>query len=574
MGAVVRWRCCCTLEAMASTLRSRAAALALAGALVAAACGTAATTTQAPDSNTGTTESQTGSASDDRANVGEPSGDGQADDADSSGTGDANDNTSSDNTSSDSTSSDNSDDTSSDTTAGTSNENDDEPIGEVDGVVGGESIGDAYYPNIGNTGYDVAHYDLTLAVEVPGDDQVTAIAAIDLTTTETLSRFSLDFDDSLTVSSVEVSNLDASFEQTANKLRISPAESLVAGSDHTVTIAYSGQPLTIDSGTRIGNIGWHDTPAVSVSVGEPFGAQTWYPVNDHPSDKATYTFNLDVDDIFIGIANGVLTNNEVENGRRLTTWEMRQPMASYLATVAIGDFTLVQSEPGAGIDVFDAVPTRLTDVFVGDFELTDEMLETFTELFGPYPFDEYGVLIADTELGFALETQGRSLFSSAFVDGDGSIERIVAHELAHQWFGNNVSPATWQDIWLNEGFASYAEDLWIEFGRGGELSELEARLLARAESALSPAPGDPGAGGLFDASVYRRGGVTLHSLRLAVGDDDFFEILKAWNVRFGGGVASTADFVSLSEEISGEELDGFFDAWLGSGALPELGAIN
>ena len=442
------------------------------------------------------------------------------------------------------------------------------------GVFGGETVGDAYYPDLGNTGYDVSHYDLTLVVDIPGEDQLRATTVIDLTATANLNRISFDFEDDLTVSDVSVDGVAATFEQTGTKLRVTPDETLQAGSQYSIAVDYAGTPVLIDSGTRIGDIGWFDTPEVSVSVGEPFGARSWYPVNDHPIDKATYTFRLDVDDDYTGVANGVLTEDATNAGRRLTTWEMRQPMASYLATVAFGDFVLVQSDPGAGVEVFDAVPTRLENIFEGDFELTDEMLVTFTELFGPYPFDEYGVLIADTQLGFALETQGRSLFSSAFVDGDGSIERIVAHELAHQWFGNNVSPATWQDIWLNEGFATYAEELWVEFGRGVALSELETRLVARAETSLSPAPGDPGPAGLFDPSVYRRGGLTLHSLRLVVGDDDFFEILKEWNVRFGGGVASTADFIELSEEISGEELDEFFDEWLGSGALPALGSVN
>lgn len=438
------------------------------------------------------------------------------------------------------------------------------------GIIGGETVGDTYYPNLGNTGYDVSHYDLFLNVEVAGTDQLTATATIDLTATDDLARLSFDFEPDLTATAITIDGAEATFEQADNKLRITPTATLDADTEYVVVIDYSGTPVTVDSGTRIGPIGWYDRPDVSVSVGEPFGARSWYPVNDHPSDKATYTFNLDVAQGLTGVANGVLTNDEVANGRRLTTWEMRHPMASYLATVAVGTFTLVESDSGAGIDVFDAVPTRLTDVFVGDFELTDEMLVTFTELFGPYPFDEYGVLIADTELGFALETQGRSLFSAAFVDGDGSIERIVAHELAHQWFGNNVSPATWQDIWLNEGFASYAEDLWIEFGRNGDTGDLEDRLVARAESALSPAPGDPGAADLFDASVYRRGGLTLHGLRLAVGDDVFFEILREWNLRFGGGTASTADFIALSEELSGSELGPFFTAWLGDGQLPAL----
>lgn len=438
------------------------------------------------------------------------------------------------------------------------------------GVLGAESVGDPYYPTLGNTGYDVLHYDLDLRVDIAGIDQLIATATIDLTVTEDLVGFSLDLQDEFKVDQVTIDGELATFELANDKLRISSATELTAGTDYVVTVDYSGIPMTIDSTTRIGLIGWYDTPDVSVSVGEPFGARTWYPVNDHPVDKATYTFHLDTDEALTGVANGTLESEEIVDGRRLTTWEMAHPMASYLATVSVGTYTLVQSDPGAGVEVFDAVPTRLTDVFVGDFELTDEMLVTFTELFGPYPFDEYGVLIADTELGFALETQGRSLFSSAFVDGDGSIERIVAHELAHQWFGNNVSPATWQDIWLNEGFASYAEDLWIEFGRDGDVDELEQRLVARAQSALSPAPGDPGAAGLFDASVYRRGGLTLHALRLETGDEVFFEILREWNVRFGGGVASTADFLALSEELSGLELDSFFISWLGSGALPPL----
>lgn len=438
------------------------------------------------------------------------------------------------------------------------------------GAVGGETVGDPYYPTLGNTGYDVSHYDLDLRVDIDGVDQLVAIATIDLTTTQNLIGFSLDLQDEFTVSEVTIDDAPATFELADDKLRITSSTELVAETDHVVAIAYSGEPMTIDSTTRIGLIGWFDTPSVSVSVGEPFGARTWYPVNDHPVDKATYTFHLNTDGKFTGVANGTLESDEIVNGRRLTTWEMAHPMASYLATVSVGTYTLVQSDPGAGIEVFDAVPDRLVDVFVGDFELTDEMLVTFTELFGPYPFDEYGVLIADTELGFALETQGRSLFSSAFVNGDGSIERIVAHELAHQWFGNNVSPATWQDIWLNEGFASYAEDLWIEFGRDGNVDELEERLVARAQSSLSPAPGNPGAAGLFDASVYRRGGLTLHALRLEVGDDVFFDILKEWNVRFGGGVASTADFVALSEQLSGQDLDSFFVDWLGSGNLPPL----
>lgn len=437
---------------------------------------------------------------------------------------------------------------------------------------GGESSGDPYYPEVGNTGYDVASYDLDLTIDVAGIDTLSGIANIELRTQAPLDRLSFDLV-GLNVESTSIDGVAATHEQTADKLRVFPANTLAPNETFTVTVTYGGEPIDTNSLTRIGVIGWYDLGSTtSVTIGEPVGARTWFPVNDHPSDKATYSITVDVAEPLVGVSNGELVEDSTANGRRRTTWEMRQPMASYLATVSVGDYALISSEPAAttAVPVEDAIPTRLVDIFDGDFEQTDEMLDVFAELFGPYPFDEYGVLVIDGEFSFALETQGRSLFSAAFVDGDGSIERIVAHELAHQWFGNHVSPATWRDIWLNEGFATYAEDLWIEFGRGGDLAQLEARLLERATASPSPAPGDPGAAGLFDGSVYRRGGLTLHALRLRVGDAEFFDILQTWLVRFGGGAASTRDFIELSEELSGDDLTDFFAGWLGDGALPPL----
>ena len=437
------------------------------------------------------------------------------------------------------------------------------------GVIGGESVGDPYFPNLGNTGYDVSSYDLDLRIDTEGADQLVGVATISFIATEDVDQISFDLR-GLDVSDARLGDDAVETEQVGDKLRLRFAETLSAGSENVVAISYSGTPQLVDSTTRIGVIGWFDLGNNSVAVGEPFGAQTWYPVNDHPTDKATYTFTLDVPDPLVGVANGVLTADAPVDGRRITSWEMTDPMASYLATVTVGDYLLIDSDPAAEVDVFDAVPPRLNNVFEGDFGMTDEIIDVFSELFGPYPFDEYGVMVVDGNFSFALETQGRSIFSASFVDGDGSIERIVAHEIAHQWFGNHVSPATWQDIWLNEGFASYAEDLWIEFGRNGDVTALETRLLARAELAQSPAPGDPGPAGLFDQSVYRRGGLTLHALRLEVGDDAFFTMLRTWLDRFGGGSASTTDFIELAEEIHGSDLSNFFDAWLSDAPLPAL----
>ena len=436
------------------------------------------------------------------------------------------------------------------------------------GIIGAETAGDPYYPTIGNAGYDVDHYRLELSVDTAGVDVLDGVATVSLRATENLTQLSLDLD-GLVVSAVDDRTqgpLD--FEQTDAKLRIRFEDVLAVGAQTELTITYSGTPITLSSTTRIGDIGWFDIGQSSVAIGEPFGARTWYPVNDHPTDKATYEFVLDVAEPLVGVANGILTSDAVDDGRRRTSWQMNDPMASYLATVTFGEYLLIDSDPADDIDVFDAVPPRLESVFDGDFGLTDEMILVFEDLFGPYPFDEYGVMVIDGDFPFALETQGRSIFSGTWVDGDGSIERIVAHEIAHQWFGNHVSPATWQDIWLNEGFASYAEDLWIEFGRDGDPSALENRVLERAVLSPTPAPGDPGPTGLFDGSVYRRGAATVHALRLEVGDDAFFEILRKWLDRFGGGAASTADFVAVAEEVSGEELDTFFDGWLSDGPIP------
>ncbi len=439
----------------------------------------------------------------------------------------------------------------------------------ITGVVGGETVGDPYFPNIGNTGYDVSHYDLALRVDTNGADQLEGLATITFTATEDVDQISFDLR-GLTVNEARLGDVDLEIEQVGDKLRVRFPETLLTGSENTIAVDYGGNPQLVDSTTRIGVIGWFDLGNNSVAVGEPFGAQTWYPVNDHPTDKATYSFTLDVPGALVGVANGVLTSDADVDGRRLTSWEMTDPMASYLATVTVGDYLLIDSDPAAEVEVFDAVPPRLNNVFEGDFGLTDEMIDVFTDLFGPYPFDEYGVMVIDGNFSFALETQGRSIFSASFVDGDGSIERIVAHEIAHQWFGNHVSPATWQDIWLNEGFASYAEDLWIEFGRNGDAGALENRLVTRALAAQSPAPGDPGPAGLFDASVYRRGGLTLHALRLEVGDDAFFTMLRTWLQRYGGGSATTSQFIALAEEIHGDDLSGFFNAWLSDQPLPAL----
>lgn len=429
-------------------------------------------------------------------------------------------------------------------------------------------LDDPYFPDFGNAGYDVLHYDIDLVVDVEGDDVIEATTTIDLVLDGASDAIALDLAASLAVHSVTTgAGEPVAFERVGHKLVLAGA-GFEPGVTSQVVVRYGGSPGIVPTSTEIGPIGWYDFATASVTAGEPYGAHTWFPVNDHPSDKATYTFHLDVAEGLVGVANGELLESMIAGGRQRTSWTMPYPMASYLAVVAVDDFVLVESTPSGDIEVFDAVTTSEAAGLEGDFNQTDEMIAVFSDLFGPYPFDQYGVLVSDGEFGFALETQGRSLFSGEIVDGDGSIEWIVAHELAHQWFGDAVSPATWRDIWLNEGFATYGEDLWFEFGRGVDIDVLATARLERARESSTPAPIDPGPADVFAQSVYQRGGVTLHALRLTVGDDVFFEILREWVRRHGGGNASTEDFVALSEELSGQDLTTFFAAWLGAGPVP------
>ena len=194
------------------------------------------------------------------------------------------------------------------------------------------------------------------------------------------------------------------------------------------------------------------------------------------------------------------------------------------------------------------------------------MVATFEAWFGPYPFEVYGHVVVDEVLGFALENQTLSLFGVDLLGSGIGGERTVAHELSHQWFGNSVSPATWQEIWLNEGFATYAEWIWLQEAHDQPIATSAERAHAGADYGV--APGDPGSRELFQPTVYIRGGLALHALSVEVGDEAFRALLREWPLRHGDGTASTDDLLALAEDISGQDLDPLFDAWVHGTALP------
>ena len=425
---------------------------------------------------------------------------------------------------------------------------------------GADGAGDPYFPLAGNGGTDVLHYDLDLdytpppPAPAPLEGHLEGVATIDLVATEDLDRFNLDLR-GLAAAEVTVDGKPMAFEQTDNELVISPRPKLKAGQAAQVVVAYGGttiQPRDIEDALY----GWVTTRDGAMVVSEPDGSATWFPANDHPTDKSSYTFEITVPEGLVAVANGLLTGSETADGKTTWSWDAPDPMAAYLATASVGNFVLNEYTAANGTPIIDAVDADRPPSASADLALTGEMLTFFEVRYGDYPFNSYGAIVDDDSVGYALETQTRSFFSRNAREG------TIAHELAHQWMGDQVSTERWADIWLNEGWATYSEWMWNEYrGRDTAAESFEA-LMADDEFDWGTVVADPGPFGLFLAPVYDRGAATLHALRVKIGDDAFFELAQTWVERFGGGAASTQDFADLAEEVSGQELDAFFDVWV------------
>ncbi|MBD2001102.1 hypothetical protein H6G00_31675 [Leptolyngbya sp. FACHB-541] len=451
-----------------------------------------------------------------------------------------------------------------------------------DSTVGGAGagVGDSLYPGFGNSGYDTQHYTLDLNVTDVDTSTLDATTTIEAIATQDLSSFNLDFI-GFTIDEIIVNGKPAEFSRDGQELTITPADPLAEGEAFTVAVDYNGAPTQIDSVAFTFPVptGWVIVDGGNFVLSEPDGAANYYPVNDHPLDRASYTFRVTVPESYEVAANGVLEQT-VDNGDSTTyVFEARDPMVSYLTTVNIGSgFNIETSESSSGVPIRNYFAEGLPEEKLAPFDLQPEMLDYFSEIFGPYPFEVYGSVVVDAETGGALETQTLSIFGSDLLDSP-TLEETIAHELSHQWFGNEVALADWSDIWLNEGFATYSEGLWIEYSRGdealdewveGQYNEVATRLNQLVS------PGEPPADNLFNNGVYSWGALGLHALRLEVGDDSFFDIVQTYYDRFKGGNVKTADLIAVAEEVSGQELVSFFDRWIYSdnlAPLPELGLV-
>ncbi|MGW7685638.1 M1 family metallopeptidase [Kribbella sp. NPDC054772] len=426
---------------------------------------------------------------------------------------------------------------------------------------------DPYVPTHGNTGYTVESYDLELDYRV-NSNRLSGKATITAFATEALSRFSLDLN-GLRVTKVSVNGRrPRRYSHRSGKLYITA--DIPDGSEFSVDVQYNGNPRPEDS--PWGELGWEELTEGVIVASQPSGAATWFPCNDEPGDKAHYRIAITTDSPYQVVANGRLVSRRVKASRTTWVFDQAAPMATYLATVQIGRYDEVDVATSP-VTIRGVLPGAQIRAFRHDFGRQQDMMKLFCRLFGPYPFGGYTVVVTDDPLEIPLEAQGISVFGSNHVDGRRGSERLVAHELAHQWFGNSLTPAHWQHIWLNEGFACYSEWLWSEHSGGltadQQATKAHTRLRGLQQDLLLS---DPGPELMFDDRLYKRGAITLHVLRRHLGDDAFFELLRTWTRNHRHGSVTTAEFVALATVFSPDEdaLRHLFAAWLDSYELPPL----
>ncbi|GEM45758.1 M1 family metallopeptidase [Deinococcus cellulosilyticus] len=425
---------------------------------------------------------------------------------------------------------------------------------------------DALFPAYGNEKLDVVRYDLDLRID-PVQNVLQGSAAVRVKLASGLREVDLDLSGRLSVSKVTVGGQEVAFSQSNDRLHIGPLKSL--SREVTLNISYSGMPRGIaDPSAPDWDLGWTQAGNSTYVVSEPVGSFTWFPVNDFVPDKALYTFKVTVPKPYVAVANGLLT--ETVNGTTETTyvWDNKKPMAAYLATVNVGQFELQQLQTSKGLPVLNYFAPGTSQKAKDTLALAPQIMDYFESLIGPYPFEAAGGLVVGPDLPFALENQTRPIYGSSIAE----LEFVVAHEIAHQWFGNSVTPKTWRDMWLNEGFSSYFHALWVNHSITRiDALEIDMRqayrdVQQRRDGSLTIETPEE----LFGEGVYDRGAVALHVLRKQVGDEKFFRTIRTYYRRYMHKTAGIEDFLRIAKTVTGQGalIDTWSQQWIYQEALP------
>ena len=430
---------------------------------------------------------------------------------------------------------------------------------------------DPYTPHSGDRRWSSRHHDLHLDYRV-ATNRLDATATLTAVANEPLDKVVLDLH-GLSVDRVDVDGVRAKKVSVGtHKTTVTPATPIAAGAEFAVHVRYRGAPRPLRS--PWGTLGWEELTDGVIVASQPIGAPSWFPCNDRPDDKATYRIELTCEAGYDVVANGELLGRDRTARGTRWTYAVTEPMATYLATVQIGRYRTTTIRGGA-VPVTLHHPADLTAAAKTDFGRVPEMIDLFTDRFGPYPFAEYGVVVTDDELEIPLEAHGLAVFGRNHVDGEHGTDRLIAHELAHQWFGNSVTLGQWRDIWLHEGFACYAEWLWSEHrgGAGADVlaAQYRAGLLDRPQDLVVA---DPGAADMFDDRVYKRGALALHALRRTVGDTAFFAALRAITERHRYGSVTPDDVHEAFAAASGTTVAAVravTGPWIDEPGVPPLG---
>jgi aminopeptidase N len=454
---------------------------------------------------------------------------------------------------------------------------------------GAAGVGDRLFPQLGNGGYDVLHYDVDVRYATSAPSQpMQGTVRILARATQALSRFDLDYSGQ-SVGSISVNGARAAWTRDGEDLVITPRRPLPNGAPFLVTVSdYVAVPTVADPDDE-STTAFFQHSVGSATAGQPNWTHSFLPSNDHPSDKATFDIRFDVPAGETAVGNGVLAAKWTGGGRSHFVYVQRQPMATELIQLAVGDYDVTQVGVKSGVYLRDVTAKPITAQIQPLLGVTPSQMAWMQARVGRYPFDLYGSLVVQADIGFALESQTLELMDTSWFDdyGQGVWEPTLLHEMSHMWFGDSVSPAVWSDLWLNEGHASWYEFTYAE--EKGELAEdtegypdddgyatLDDLMKAvyahgdqwRADDGPVALP--ISADTLFSLQAYHGGALVLYALRQLVGAPTFARIERAWLSTYEGRSASTDDFIALASRVSGHDLTGFLRAWLYGTTTPPM----
>lgn len=429
-------------------------------------------------------------------------------------------------------------------------------------------VEDSVYPNVGDPGVDALHYGLDLAWD-PESSILTGSAELAFRATRTAGQFQLDLGKPLEVEGATLDGTEIEFEHTGKDLVLKAP--VTADQRYVLVVDYAGTPEPTQAPTTrtdFDTIGFTVTDDGEVwTMQEPYGAFTWYPVNDQPADKAFYDFTITVPSPMVGVANGELLDRTEEDDLTTTRWHLDSPASSYLTTLAIAEYEMTEDTSASGVPLTYWTPVDDPGAKRA-LAYTRKAMTWLEKRLGPYPYSTLGSVVVDSES--AMETQTMITYG----DTDYALgAETVVHELAHHWYGDTVSPTDWSDVWMNEGMAMYLQGVFASDRSDRSVDRVmdEYAIYERLARRAAGPPGDYDPRTFGEGNIYYGPALMWHELRQRIGDQAFWAMVRQWPTVHQDGNATREEYLSWIEEQTGTELSAFFDAWLLGKKTPKRG---